>query len=71
MDRKETASFGRDDNHLKINKVTASQDDDFAGVLRKNTLNKLALMEMLHPLSRRSAGNNFVVHGTFLLRAAP
>jgi hypothetical protein len=33
MDRKETASFGRDDNHVKINKVTASQDDDSVGPL--------------------------------------
>ncbi len=39
------ASRGRrDDNHVKINKVTASQDDNFAGVLTKNILNELALM---------------------------
>jgi hypothetical protein len=30
--------------HAKINKVTASQDDDSVGFLTKNILNKLALM---------------------------
>jgi hypothetical protein len=30
--------------HEKIEKVTGSQDDVFVGVLKKNILNKLALM---------------------------
>jgi hypothetical protein len=54
MDRKEkegpvasagmTISFKTRSRHVNINKVTASQDDDFVGVPTKNTLNKLALM---------------------------
>ena len=39
---------------MKINKVTAAQDDDFVGVLTKNILDKLVLMVVLGILLRRT-----------------